>query len=326
MEKSLEIQRGLFLIKYESAEDPDHPPKVTVSVAKADGHISIISAPDFEEGALWSPGGCLAVRATQAGSLRVEVTPSISRGSVAARVQLIPLSSDPIGARDDLESEPWEVNPSSLRVLGHVAGIGDVSVGAGEWIAGPTAPSRIEGIALEWPRKPPAINIKYAVRVGGRNVANTPFVDLGEFAGTRGKSLPLVGATLEISGDNPNEYELAVDAIFLGSPKMRVTGQRVVLSGPTGREPLVGLCVAIENSDQNQAAVKPKVGAGRAERMASRPERAASRQERTASRQERTANRPERPPDVPAQTPAAIGKRTGKVRVFRSSAKQGHKN
>jgi hypothetical protein len=260
-EKTLEVRRGLYLIEYASADDDVHPPKITVSVDRGDGDISLISSPDFEQGVLWSPGACLVAQAAQAGRLRFIVSPSISNGSTAAQVHLISLSSDPSGVHRR-GSETSRLDLSSLRVLGHVAGKGDVTVRTGEWIAGPAAPSRIEGFAIQWPNKPRTINIRYAARVGGANATNTPFVEIGAFAGTRGKALPLVGAALEISGAEAAAYELAVDAIFLGSPQMRILGQRVVLSGPTGREPLVGLRIAIESSERNSNGELTSTAAG----------------------------------------------------------------
>jgi hypothetical protein len=74
----------------------------------------------------------------------------------------------------------------------------------------------------------------------------TPLVPTGTFAGTRGRALPLVGAILELTGPQAAKHQLEVDALFLGSPQVRMTGQRVVLSGPTGREPLVGVRIQLE--------------------------------------------------------------------------------
>ena len=64
--------------------------------------------------------------------------------------------------------------------------------------------------------------------------------------------MPLTGVMLELSGPDASLYQFSFEALFLGSPVMRATGERVVLSGPTGREPLVGLRVALEEaSTQN---------------------------------------------------------------------------
>ena len=140
-------------------------------------------------------------------------------------------------------------SPSDLGnfcVLGHVTGMGDQLVNANEWLAGPSAPSRIEGLSIEWPNKPGDIDIRYAVKTAKPQTISGRAVGVGSFAGTRGKAMPIVGLMLEMSGPAAANLQFAVEAIFLGSPATRITGKRVVASGPTGREPLVGLRIGME--------------------------------------------------------------------------------
>jgi hypothetical protein len=94
-------------------------------------------------------------------------------------------------------------------------------------------------------------------------------VGLGSFAGTRGKAMPLVGLVLELSGPVAPNFKISVETIFLGSPATRITGRRVVASGPTGREPLVGLRIRLETA---ATAVQPKAksSAAKSERSTSR--------------------------------------------------------
>jgi hypothetical protein len=51
---------------------------------------------------------------------------------------------------------------------------------------------------------------------------------------------------IELSGPGAAGGEIISEAVFLSAPILRAVGQRVVLSGPTGREPLVGLRLAIQ--------------------------------------------------------------------------------
>ena len=94
-------------------------------------------------------------------------------------------------------------------------------------------------------------------------------MELGNFAGTRGKAMPIVSLMLELSGPSAANFQLAVDAIFLGAPAARIIGKRVVASGPTGREPLVGLRVSLDRAKQ---ATQPQAKAS-----ASNPARSAGR-------------------------------------------------
>jgi hypothetical protein len=246
-QKFLELRRGLFLVRYDSAEGDKNPPRVVLVPEPGQNEdIEIILPPDADQAVLWSPGGSLVVKAGRPGRLQVIVGSVQPEGSIAARVQLIPISNDPDGLAAHDVSAPFDL--SEFRILGHVAGLGDVSVGAGEWIAGPTKPARIEGLTIEWPNKPKNLNLRYAVRTPGQRPGMGPMVETGGFAGTRGRALPLVGAILEVAGAGAIGVQLSVEAVFLGSPLMRIVGERVVLSGPTGQEPLVGLRVDIEKS------------------------------------------------------------------------------
>jgi hypothetical protein len=319
--KTLDIQRGLFLVRYESAEDDARPPRVTVSRDPGSGGIDFILPPDADEPVLWSPGASLVVKAERAGRLRVAVEPSAPDGSVAAKIQLTALSDDPGGARA-MRDLVGDLDLSGFRVLGHVAGIGDVFADPEEWIGGPMAPSRIEGFALQWPQIPRDVGLRYSVRVGGQRPATTEPVMAGGFAGTRGRALPLLGATLEISGPGARDHQLVVDAIFLGSPQMRVTGQRAVLAGPSGREPLVGLRVGIEAINQPKP-VRERPAVPDSRPAPPTPSKPASKKGSERVRVFRSAAAGRTPGPAPSETKAARAapdpettRPPGRVRVF----------
>ena len=244
-QKQLDLQKGLFLIRYESTGDPGQPPKVSFAEDQS-GLVEFVLPPGFDEPVLWSPGASLIARISAPARVHVEVSPRSPGGSVAARLQCTLLQTDPQGLAWSDDMLP--VDFSELRLLGHLAGRGDIVVGLGEWLGGPMAPTRIEGISVDWPNRPTNFSLRQSVRVGGQNEAkNTDFVEVGAYSGTRGRALPIVGVILEVSGPASQGYEITAEGLFLGSPQMRVTGSRVVLSGPSGREPLVGLRLQIAN-------------------------------------------------------------------------------
>ena len=144
-----------------------------------------------------------------------------------------------------------------------MAGIGDVFAGAQEWLAGPSAPSRIEGIAIEWPDKPRDLTLRYAVTTAKPQAASGRMMDLGTYAGTRGRALPVVGVLLELTGPGASRHEISAEAIFLGSPQVRATGRRAVLAGPTGREPLVGFRLHMKELKKPAASVRSNTPSGR---------------------------------------------------------------
>jgi hypothetical protein len=248
-QKAVDLDRGLFFVNYKSAEDTAAPPRVALSAAE--GHertIQFILHPDATEPVLWGPNAAVVVRVNSRARLQVQVLPTRAGGSRAATVSIEPIQSGQLAPATrtlDHHTGPRSgTNTDAFKLLGHVAGIGDVVVGPNAWIAGPAAPSRIEGLALEWPDKPADLDIRYAVQLANAQPGSARPVPLGTFAGTRGRALPLTGVVLEMGGNN--ELQFAAEAIFLSAPTLRAIGRRVVLSGPTGREPLVGLRIAVE--------------------------------------------------------------------------------
>jgi hypothetical protein len=243
--KTVDIDRGLFLVRYSSADDPRRPPSVRIALDPDSApENALITHPDAHEAVLLEPGTALAVRAVRATRLLVEVTPAGEDGSTAATVKVEALNpgaqTDPAAATDVRAGEAGEsFLDNSIRLRAHVAGIGDVEAAGQEWVAGPAAPSRIEGIAVEWPDRPAGLALRYAVRGQGSDIGR--LAETGAFAGTRGRALPVTGLVLELSGEAAGDHEIVVDALFLGAPVTRTTGRRVTLSGPTAREPLVGL-------------------------------------------------------------------------------------
>jgi hypothetical protein len=244
-QRTVSVDRGLFLVRYAAAEDQDQPPRVKLSAdpsSKKD--ISFVLYPDRNEPILWGPDTCLVVRATAAGKLAVEVIPMEEGGSTAATVRIEPISqgNPPTPPTNDASNDL-----DGLRLLGHLTGLGDVSVKSDEWLGGPSSPMRIEGIAVDWPGKPSDLQIRYAVKTSRPVPISGQATELGSFAGTRGRAMPVVGLMLELTGPATTRFQFCVEAIFLGSPATRIISNRVVASGPTGREPLVGLRLSLKN-------------------------------------------------------------------------------
>jgi hypothetical protein len=268
-QKVLSLDRGLFFVNYKSADDSASPPRVLVT--PAEGHerrMEIILHPDATGPTLWQPKSGLVVRVNTPGTLQVQVQPAKRGGSRAAivRIEQIQAGHAPaaLGGGNGAGLHT-HVATEGLKVLGHVAGRGDIVVGPNAWIAGPAAPSRVEGVALEWPDRPASVDIRYAVQFANGQSGSGRMVPLGTYAGTRGRALPLTAVVLEMSG--ADDLKFVAEAGFLNAPTLRAVGRRVVLSGPTNREPLVGIRIGIEQTapaEQNATPAMPRKPAGSA--------------------------------------------------------------
>src|SRR3954452_21667336 len=137
-QKAVDLNRGLFFVNYKSAEDSIAPPKVALSPAQGHEHnVQFILHPDATEAALWGPNSGLIVRVSAPSRLQVQVTPARSGGSRVATVSIEPIQTgQPTQAVRPTETSSSARNLSrdAFKLLGHVAGIGDVTVGPNAWI------------------------------------------------------------------------------------------------------------------------------------------------------------------------------------------------
>ena len=264
-QKTIDLARGLFLVRYNGADDKLSPPVVRVYADRASlNNCNIITGPDVANGTLFAPESALVVSVARPSRVIVEVTAGRVGGSTAANIKIDPRTQGhPAGQQPASQSadpcgpDPGTAELNDLKLLAHVAGLGDVTVGSNAWIAGPSAPARIEGIRLDWPNKPQDLTLQYAVRFARPQRGDNQLVPLGTFAGTRGRALAITGFSLEASGPGADRYAISAETIFLGAPALRVTGNRIVVSGPSGREPLVGLKLNLEEHRAQSAPLAP---------------------------------------------------------------------
>jgi hypothetical protein len=98
---SVAVDRGLYLVRYVSAQEAANAPIAEVRQAiGSEGAIEIISAPGIPIGKLTRPGSCLVVRAEQAGELTVLLRAKSPGSSLEASFRLESLIS-----REEAESQ-----------------------------------------------------------------------------------------------------------------------------------------------------------------------------------------------------------------------------
>ena len=256
-QQTIAVNRGLFLVRYAAAEDTIRPPIVTLSAASTPNeNFDFLLHPDHDQAVLWQPDSCLVMRTFEPGNLSVEVKASHDGGSAAATVRIEPLTQGTFASAATAKAATIGEAPQldSFRILGHVTGLGDREVGADQWLAGPSAPARIEGISIKWPDKPHGLDIRYAVKTAKPQPGSGIAVGVGAFSGTRGKTMPIVAVLLEMSGSGGEHLQFIADALFLGAPIKQIKGRRIVASGPTGREPLVGLRISVSTGSADESA------------------------------------------------------------------------
>jgi hypothetical protein len=278
----LDIPRGLFVLRYVDREISGAP-VITVRPSPGSEHsLTFAHHPDLSPTILDRPGTVVVVSSLGNASLQISAQARTVGGSLDARVDLEPLVKAQVHERNhdetrklsDLVNKDTEVawSPADnagidLSILGHVARRGDVVVQGGGWIAGPDAPSPVEGLeirvnstARSW--------FESQVLVSGEtnwSAWRAP----GQFLGSRGQARPLVGIRIRTTPSAPPGLSVGASVLFLGSPVLKRTGTNVELRSPAGNDPIVGLQMGVilanreSQSSENSAGVPYPVRRGK---------------------------------------------------------------
>ena len=260
----LPVGRGLFVLKYTSSVASVSPRIFVRASPSCENNLEIISPPGVDKGVLWAPGDCVVIVAERQGSLQLTVT-AVSGGGLSANVDLEPLWLEPVAAAKkpaqrqkvaieavgrDLGKVPWaperREGQAALSLMCHVARLGDVVVSGSEWVGGPESPAAIEGVRIDWVA-PKGVALEYQVLASGADGRWSGWVFAGEFAGSRGRRLPLVGLRLRLVGEKSAGMQLKGEALFLGSAVASDVGDQLEFASYAGVDPLVGFRLELKD-------------------------------------------------------------------------------
>ena len=142
---------------------------------------------------------------------------------------------------------------AEISLLAHVAVRGDVSIKGDEWAAGPDSPAPIEGLEIEAVSLP-GLLVEMQVLIASRPPRWSEWAKHGVFAGTKGRGLPLAGVRMRLQGSAAETFELAAEALFLGSLVKSKRGREVEFVSSSGTDPLVGLKLGLRAVEKVAAA------------------------------------------------------------------------
>lgn len=232
------LEPGLFCILQTLhgtlPDDASGLPGVRVSRPPgAASHPEAVAITTFsEDGWLGGPEGAALVRVSD-GPAQVLVTiyQSPTHGADAApRLQVLRLSqaesvdvavqapplepvAPPPAAAELMASGPSSPGGEPPELVAHVARMGDVGVGVGDWVGIRGSKNWIEGFGVA-PRDGVAVeDIEYQAVLGRGWLS--PWVEGGKFCGSRGMALPLLGIRVRLRGAAAETHECTYVATFV---------------------------------------------------------------------------------------------------------------
>ncbi len=236
------LDAGLFCI-FNAPGSPVPDPKtglpgVRVSVPPGPGFrpeaVTISSFRD--DGWLGGPNGAALVRVT-GGPAFLLVTIYQAPGSTAEapKLQILRLqegaaqASAPAQARPapSLVASPAPARPAAaapatppekVEIVAHIQSRGDVAAMIGEWMGEAGSQRWIEGFAISPKSVISPQDIEYQAVLGRGWLS--PWAEGGQFCGSRGMSLPILGLRARLRGESADDFDCVVEATFVDGTRV----------------------------------------------------------------------------------------------------------
>lgn len=188
-------------------------------------------APDSVEISSFRPDGWLSgagdaalVRVKQ-GSAKILVTVYQHAGQPdsAPRLQVLRLANgEALPANPAAPAQALPSAPVRVDVLAHIQGHGDVGVKFGDWLGKVGSKNWIEGIAISAPEGIAPADLSYQAVLGRGWLS--PWVEAGQYCGSRGMALPLLGLRVRLQGAAAKAFGLVCEASFIDGSKAGPVG------------------------------------------------------------------------------------------------------
>lgn len=183
--------------------------RLTAAPGTMTGRIAI--AGFGESGLLTGRDDAVLVRVMGgAASLLVTVYQGSDAAVEAPKVQVLRLSH---AAAPTIVPGPAIPAATAFETMAHIYGRGDVGGRFGEWIGEPESRRWIEGFALKSNLLSGPSEMEYQAVLGRGWLS--PWVEAGEFCGSRGMSLPILGLNVRLAGKAAARFDAVVSARFV---------------------------------------------------------------------------------------------------------------
>ncbi len=115
-------------------------------------------------------------------------------------------------------SAPAADAAKNAEMIAHIQGRGDVLAKLGEWMGEPGSQRWVEGFALAPRGKLGANDIEYQAVLGRGWLS--PWAEGGQYCGSRGMSLPILGLRVRLRGEAAERYDCQVEASFVDGTRV----------------------------------------------------------------------------------------------------------
>jgi hypothetical protein len=137
----------------------------------------------------------------------------------------------PVPAAANTVPTPPPALQDRMDLLAHIQSRGDVGAKFGDWLGERGSQNWIEGFAITAPEGVNPADLSYQAVLGRGWLS--PWVEAGQYCGSRGMALPLLGFRVRLSGDAAEQYQLSYSANFVGGTGAGPVGNDEICEGDT---------------------------------------------------------------------------------------------
>jgi hypothetical protein len=203
------------------------PQPSTVGIGSSDDGVTIIG---FKRNKILEQGSAILIEVKEAGSIIV----TTETNQTPPNLGIIKLSDHQQVATAQELPRP--------EIMIHAQGVGDLGGKIGDWIGTKGSGRWVEGFGLA-PQTIPDTDIEYCAMLGEDWLS--PWIDGGNFCGSRGMGLPLLGFSIKLKGEASGCNRLTYAASFVDGSAVGPLAEGETLSAPSG-SPLEAIRVTIE--------------------------------------------------------------------------------
>lgn len=208
----MSLPAGLFCIVNEPAASSQNGlPGIWVS-QPPNGNADIEIAGFRPDGWLAANGDAALVRINRGpAQILVTIYQSPNASDAAPKLQVRQLIG---GVAAPVETVPRAVPAAAkMDVMAHIQAQGDVGAKFGDWLGQPGDGNWIEGFAIAAPDGVAPADFSYQAVLGRGWLS--PWVEAGQYCGSRGMALPLLGLRVRLQRAAAEQFELGCSATFI---------------------------------------------------------------------------------------------------------------
>ena len=206
--------------------------RITAGPGRREGQVSVTGF--NADGWIGADSAALVRVVGSAAEVLVTVYQARDAEGDAPKLQVVRLSAGGAVAANGPAAKGQSVKaaaPAKVEVVAHVYARGDVGGVLGEWMGEPGSNRWIEGFGLAPADAVPLSDIEYQAVLGRGWLS--PWSEGGQFCGSRGMSLPILGMRVRLRGESAGTHEVTIMASFVDGTRIGPVGDGEACEAPS---------------------------------------------------------------------------------------------